>query len=135
MVFSQKNKKKQGGGSPRVNKKSNLKLANVFFFSVSMQNHSRTPKTCFTLGLEFLCHIYSKALKVARESKILGKEGQYYKRKNNNTDQISKLTKCPNFDQNSEFIISTKYYNFNQISDFQPKGSKFVLRQNQNFDF
>ena len=24
-----------------------------------MQNHSMTPKTCFTLGLECLCHIYS----------------------------------------------------------------------------
>ena len=38
-------------------------------FSVSMQNHSRTSKTCFTLGLECLCLIY----------KSWGKEGQYYK--------------------------------------------------------
>ncbi len=30
------------------------------FFPVSMQNHSRTPKTCFTLGLECLCLIYSQ---------------------------------------------------------------------------
>ena len=28
-------------------------------FSESMQNHSRTRKTCFTLGLEWLCHIFS----------------------------------------------------------------------------
>ena len=28
-------------------------------FSESMQNHSRTPKTCFTLGLESFGHIYS----------------------------------------------------------------------------
>jgi len=48
----------QGGGSPMVNKKQNLKFADVFS-SVSMQNHSRTPKTCFTLGLECLCHIFS----------------------------------------------------------------------------
>ena len=47
-----------GGGSPGGNKKPNLKFADVFF-SVSMQNHSRTPKTCFTLGLECLCHIFS----------------------------------------------------------------------------
>ena len=46
------------GGSPRVNKKPNLKFANVFF-SVSMQNHSRTAKKCFTLGLECLCLVYS----------------------------------------------------------------------------
>ena len=45
-------------GSPRVNKKPNLKFANVFC-SVNMHNHSRTPKTCFTLGLECLCHIFS----------------------------------------------------------------------------
>ena len=47
----------EGGeeGSPRVNKKPNLKFANVFC-SVNMHNHSRTPKTCFTLGLECLCH-------------------------------------------------------------------------------
>ena len=29
------------------------------FFSMRLQNHTRTPKTSFTLGLEFLCHIYS----------------------------------------------------------------------------
>ena len=46
------------GGSLRVNKKPNLKFGNVFF-SVSIENHSGTPKTCFTLGLECLCLIYS----------------------------------------------------------------------------
>ena len=45
-----------GGGSPRENKKPNLKFANVFFFSVSMESHSRTPKSCFILGLECLGH-------------------------------------------------------------------------------
>ena len=49
---------KPGGGSPMVNKKPNLKFADVFS-SVSMQNHSRTPKTYFTLGVECLCHIFS----------------------------------------------------------------------------
>ena len=28
-------------------------------FSLSMQNHSRTSKTCFTLGMECICLIYS----------------------------------------------------------------------------
>ena len=35
------------------NQTSSLEMC---FFSVSMQNHSRTPKTCFTLGLECLGH-------------------------------------------------------------------------------
>ena len=45
-------------------------------FSESMQNHSRTPKTCFTLGLESLWHIYSykTALKVARGAPMIGRE-------------------------------------------------------------
>ena len=45
-------------GVSKVGQKPNPLFANVFF-SVSMQNHSRTPKTCFTLGLECLCLIYS----------------------------------------------------------------------------
>ena len=37
-----------------------------------MQNHSSTPKTCFTLGLEWLCHIFSpyNSFKVARGFRI-----------------------------------------------------------------
>ena len=40
-------------GSPRVHQKPNPKCNDVFF-KVSMQNHSRTSKTCFALGLECL---------------------------------------------------------------------------------
>ena len=42
----------QGGGSLRVNKKTKPQVWRCVFFSVSMQNHSRTSKTCFTHGLE-----------------------------------------------------------------------------------
>ena len=37
-----------------------------------MQNHSSTPKTSFTLGLEWLCHIFSpyNSFKVARGFRI-----------------------------------------------------------------
>ena len=48
----------QGGGSARVVKKPYCFFEKVFF-SESMQNHSRTPKTCFTLGLECICQVYS----------------------------------------------------------------------------
>ena len=47
-----------GGGSARVVKKPYC-FFEKSIFSESMQNHSRTPKTCFTLGLESFGHIYS----------------------------------------------------------------------------
>ena len=50
--------KGSGGGSARVVKKPYCFFEKVFF-SESMQNHSRTPKTCFTLGLECICQVYS----------------------------------------------------------------------------
>ena len=49
----------KGGGSTIVMRKKTILLFCKFIFSESMQNHSRTPKTCFTPGLECLCHIYS----------------------------------------------------------------------------
>ena len=48
----------QGGGSARVVKKPYC-FFEKSIFSESMQNHSRTPKTCFTLGLECICQVYS----------------------------------------------------------------------------
>ena len=47
-----------GRGVSKGRQKSKTQVCKCIF-SVSMQNHSRTPKTCFTLGLECLCHIYS----------------------------------------------------------------------------
>ena len=47
----------QGGGSKKE-KKANLYFGKVFF-SVSMYNHSRTTKTCFTLGPIPQCHCKS----------------------------------------------------------------------------
>ena len=47
-----------GRGVSKGRQKSKPQVCKCIF-SVSMQNHSRTPKTCFTLGLECLCHIYS----------------------------------------------------------------------------
>ena len=49
-----------GGGSPRVMKNpTNSFFGKVFYFSVSMKNHCRTPQTCFILGLKCQYHIYS----------------------------------------------------------------------------
>ena len=49
-----------GVGSARVVKKPDCFLEErKTFFSEGMKNHSRTPKTCCTLGLECLSHIYS----------------------------------------------------------------------------
>ena len=49
---------KPGGGSARAVKKPYC-FFEKSIFSESMQNHSRTPKTCFTLGLECICQVYS----------------------------------------------------------------------------
>ena len=45
-----------GGGVSKGRQKSKTQVCKCIF-SVSMQNHSRTPKTCFTLGLVSLLHI------------------------------------------------------------------------------
>ena len=59
-----------GGGSPRVVKKP------YCFFSVSMQNHSRTPKTCFTLGLKLFGYMSSFKNYFERGPFMLANPGQ-----------------------------------------------------------
>ena len=48
-----------GGVSGGSKKNHTAFLKKKKYFSESILNHSRTPKTCFTLGLECLFHIYS----------------------------------------------------------------------------